>query len=203
MKRTLTRVALAAAVPLILISTVTATNGVAAAKKPTPPTISCNSLTTTITWTPALVPGTATSKTTQITFSNSAVSGCTTNPASSVTAATSVTAKASLTTHGNSCSSLISSTGKPTTYTFTVDWNNNGGTSTVTFKGSHTNASPPYFYLSPGKSKGSYPSKTAYAKAVPNAAGAAAVAECVEGSGKGVSSVTITGGAFDSVAPST
>ncbi len=201
MNRTLTRVALAAVAPLILISAVTITNGVASAKT-TPPTISCTSLTTTITWTPPLVPGAATSKTTQITFSNSTVSGCTTNPASAVTAATSVTATATLTKHGNSCASLISSTGAPTKYTFVVNWNNGGGTSTVQFKGSHTNTSPPFFYLTPGKSKGSYPSKTAYAKAVPNSTGAAQVAACVEWTpGKDVSSVTVIGGAFDSVAP--
>jgi hypothetical protein len=202
--RTLTRVVLAAVAPLILVSAVTLTNGVASAKKPAAATISCSVLTTTINWNPPLVPGTATSKTTQITFTNPTVSGCTTDPKSSVTAATSVTAKASLTKHGNSCSSLTSSTGKPTIYTFNITWNNDGGTSTIVFKGSHTNESPPYFYLTPGKMTGSYPSKTAYAKAVPNSTGAAAVASCVEDSGKGdVSSVTITGGAFDSVAPTT
>jgi hypothetical protein len=198
--RTLTRVALAAVAPLLLISAVTISNGVASAKA-TAPTITCTDLTTTINWNPALVPGPATSKTTQITFGTSAVSGCTTDPASKVTAASSVTATASLTKHGNSCSSLTSSTGKPTVYTFNITWNNDGGTSKIVFKGSHTNESPPFFYLTPGKSVGSYPSKTAYAKAIPNAAGAAAVASCVEGTGKGVSSVTVTGGGFDSVAP--
>jgi hypothetical protein len=193
---------LAAVAPLILISAVTMTNGVASAKAAAA-TITCTSLTTTINWDPPLVPGAATSKTDQITFGTSTVSGCTTDPASSVKAATSVTAVASKTKHGNSCSSLVSSTGKPTTYTFNVTWQG-GGTSTIVFKGSHTNESPPYFYLSPGKMTGSYPSKTAYAKAIPNSAGAAAVASCVEGSGKGdISSVTITGGAFDSVAPTT
>ena len=200
MNRTLTRVALTAIAPLILISAVTITNGVASAKA-TPPTISCTSLTTTINWTPALVPGPATSKTTQISFANPTVSGCSTNPASKVTAATSVTATANLTKHGNSCSSLTSSTGKPTTYTFNIVWNNGGGTSKIVFKGSHTNTSPPYFYLSPGKMTGSYPSKTAYAKAVPNAAGAAELAPCVEGTGKPVSSVTVTSGGFDSAGP--
>jgi hypothetical protein len=196
--------ALAAVAPLILISAVTITNGAASAAKAPAPTITCTDLTATITWTPPLVPGTATSKTTQIAFNNPTVSGCTTNPKSSVTAATSVTATASLTKHGNSCSSLTSTTGAPTKYTFVINWNGGGGTSTVTFKGSHTNTSPPFFYLSPGKSTGSYPSKIAYAKAVPNAAGAAAVASCVEDSGKGdVSSVTVTSGGFDTTGPPT
>jgi hypothetical protein len=196
-------VALAAVAPLLLISAVTMTNGVASAKAPAA-TISCSDLTTTIKWDPALVPGTATSKTTQISLIDPTVSGCTTDPASKVTAATSVTATASKTTHGNSCYSLTATTGSKTTYTFNIVWNNGGGTSKIVFKGSHTNESPPYFYLTPGKMTGSYPSKTAYAKAVPNSAGAAAVASCIEDSSKAdVSSVTVISGAFDSVAPTT
>jgi len=194
--RTLARWALAAVAPLILVSAVTLTGGVASAKKPPAATISCTSLTATVTWNPKLVPGTATSKTTQITFSGVGVSGCTTDPASSVTAATSVTATATLTKHGNSCSSLIgTTTGPPTKYTFVIVWNSGGGTSTVKFVGSTTVTSPkPGFELSKGKGTGAYPTKTASALANPNSAGASALTECVGGVGPGVSTVTVTGG---------
>lgn len=193
MNRTLAKLAVAAVAPLILVSAVTLTSGVASAKASVP-TISCTDLTGTVSWNPPLVPGTATSKTTQITFTGLAVSGCTTNPASKVTAAASVTATASLTTHGNSCESLIKSTGAPTTYTFVIDWNGGGGTSTFTFKGSHTSTSPPSLGLSPGKGTGAFPTTKAAVVAYPNPTGIADLAQCIGDTGKPLSSVTIVGG---------
>lgn len=196
MKKALTRsVAATVVVPLVLLGVLTFTGSVASAKaKGATPTISCSSLTATITWNPALVPGTATSPTTQITFSNVALTGCTTTPSSSVTAASSVKATASKTTHGNSCSSLISSTGKPTTYTFVITWNGGGGTSKVVFQGSSTSTSPPGFSLANGKATGAFKSKTASATANLDSNGATAITNCVAGSGKSVSSVTVDGG---------
>jgi len=191
------RVAMAAVAPVMLVSAVMLTGGTASAKKAPAATISCNKLTATITWTPPLVPGTATSKTDQITITNSALSGCTTSPTSTVTAATSVTATASKSKGGNSCASLSPSApaGKPTTYTFTVGWNSNGGTSVIKFKGSKTVTSPqPGFSLTAGKGTGAYATKTAAITAYPNSAGAAAVAQCVAGSGPGITSVTVTSG---------
>jgi hypothetical protein len=191
------RLLVAVTAPLALVGGIALTGGVASASKPaTTPSISCKSLTTTITWTPALVPGTATSSTTQIKFIKPKVSGCTSTPKSAVTAATSVTATASLTTHGNSCSSLEHSSGAPTKYTFKVKWKG-GGTSTVTFEGSSVVTKPkPGFALKEGTATGAYPSKSASAVAYPNAAGATAVARCIAGSGKPVSSVTVVGGTF-------
>ena len=196
MKRTLVRLALAALFPLTIISAVTLTSAPAVAKTSSAATISCNTLKATINWNPPLVPGsTATSKTTQITFDDVSVSGCTTTPASHVTAATSVTAVASLTTHGNACESLISSTGKPTTYTFTINWNGGGGTSKVVFKGSHTNISPPSFELENGVGTGAFATKDATAIADPSNSQVGEITECIGGiKGDDVSSVTIVGG---------
>jgi hypothetical protein len=191
--RTLAKVALAAVAPLILVSAISLTSGVASAKKAPVATISCKTLLATISWNPPLVSGTATSKTTQITIANASVSGCTTSPTSSVTSGA-VAATASKSVNGNSCSSLTATGGKPTKYTFVITWNGGGGTSTVKFAGSTTNASPPSFELSNGKGSGAFKTKTAQAIADPNAAGAAAVSKCVTGAGGTVSSVTITGG---------
>jgi hypothetical protein len=194
--RTMARWALAALAPVILVSAVTLTSGAASAKAVVP-TITCKDLTATITWTPPLVPGTATEKTTQITFSNLSVSGCTTSPASTVSAATSLTATATLTKHGNSCESLspsAPSSGPPTKYTFVINWNNGGGTSTVKFSGSKTQASPPEFMLGPGKGSGSYKTKAAAVTAAPNSTSAAALTKCITGTGPDLSTVTVTSG---------
>jgi hypothetical protein len=182
-----------------LVGAVSLTNGVASAAKvpATAPTITCKTLTATITWTPALVAGTKTSNDTQIKFIKPAVSGCTTVPKSAVTAATSVTATASLTTHGNSCISLLHSTGTPTTYTFKVKWKG-GGSSTVVFHGSSVISSPSEgFKLSAGVATGSYPSTAARVEVFPNSAGVSNITKCVaDVSGTKVSSVTIKSGSF-------
>jgi hypothetical protein len=192
MKRRWVTLGLAVMAPLTLVGAVTITGGTATAA--TPATITCSSLTTTISWDPPLVPGTATSKTTQIKFGKTVISGCTTSPSSPVTAATSVTATASKTTHGNSCSSLTHSSGAPTTYTFKVKWQG-GGSSKVVFKGSHVVYSPSLgFGLSKGDATGSYPSKTANAEAFLSSSSAAAVSDCVAGSGGDVSSASVTSG---------
>ena len=199
MHRTKAKVALAVIAPLILVSVVTLTSGVASAKKAKAPTISCNDLTGTITWTPGLVPGTATEPTTQIAFKDLTVTKCTaTGTESGVTQATSVTATASLTTHGNSCEALTTPVGKPTLYTFTIVWNDNGGTSTITFKGSHTLTGPPGpgFQLTPGKSTGAFPTKKASALAVPNISGLVDVSNCIADKGTGISTITIVSGSF-------
>ncbi len=200
MNRTLARVALAAVAPVILVSTVTLAGGVATAKKAPVPTISCNSLTATVTWTPALVPGTATSKTDQISISNAAVSGCTTSSGPAVTAATSVTATAAKSSNGNSCSSLEATGGKPTKYTFSVSWNNGGGSSVFKFAGSTTETSPPGFKLQNGKGSGSFKTKTATVVANLGSSSAAAIAQCIGGTGSPVSSVTVTGGSLSTTA---
>ena len=193
MKRTLAKLAAAAAIPLIFVSAVTLTGGAASAKAVVP-TISCKSLTATISWSPALVPGTATSKTTQVTISGATLGGCTTSSGPAVTAASTVTATASKSKNGNSCSSLTASGGKPTKYAFSVAWNNGGGSSTIKFTGSSTSTSPPSFILQNGKASGSFKSKTAAVTADISSASAASVTQCVAGSGPGVSSVTVTGG---------
>src|SRR5580658_2282604 len=117
---------MAAVAPVILVSAVTLTGGAASAKKAPAATIACKDLTATISWNPPLTASsTESSKTTQITISSATVSGCTTDPTSSVTDATSVTATATLSKHGNSCAQFkpgAPSTGKPTTYTFDITW---------------------------------------------------------------------------------
>ncbi len=200
MKARTAKLVLVAVAPLTLAGAVTLTGGVAsAARAPAakaPATISCKSLTATISWNPALVPGTATSPTTQITLKDPKVSGCTTTPKSSVTTATSVKATASLTTHGNSCRSLLVSTGTPTTYTFKITWKG-GGKSTVTFQGSGTTTKPkPGFTLKDGKATGAYPSTKASANAYLSSISAAAITGCIADSGPPVSSVSVTSGTF-------
>ncbi|MGH9018382.1 MAG: hypothetical protein ACRDY1_11600 [Acidimicrobiales bacterium] len=194
MNSKLAKVALAAVAPLMLVTVVTLSGGVASAKKAPAATINCTGLTATVTWNPALVPGAATSKTDQSTISDATVTGCTPSSGPAVTAASSVTAKASKSKNGNSCSSLETTGGKKTKYTFTIGWNNGGGTSTVKFSGSQTNTSPPGFTLSPGKGKGSYPTKTASVTANLNSSSSAALAACIAGSGGPVSSVTVSSG---------
>jgi hypothetical protein len=188
---------MAAVAPVILVSAITLTGGAASAKKAPAATINCTSLTATISWSPALVAGTQTSKTTQITISGATVTGCTTKPSSSVTEATSVTATATLSKHGNSCAQFnpgAPSTGKPTTYTFHIGWQG-GGSSTIVFKGSSTTTDPRAgFVLAKGKATGSYVSKSAGATAYLSSASAAAFAQCVSGEGPGISSVTANGG---------
>lgn len=196
MKRKLTTLGMAAIMPVILVSAITLTGGTAFAKKGPPATITCDSLTTTISWNPPLVPGPETSKTTQISFAGTTISGCTTDPASGVTQAASVTATASLTKHGNSCNSLIISSGKPTKYTFVVNWQG-GGSSKVIFKGSSTTSTPSLgFTLSNGKATGAYVSKTASAAAYLDSTSATNISECVadQAGAPSVSSATITSG---------
>jgi hypothetical protein len=195
--KTFARVAMAAVAPAILVSAVMLTGGPASAKGKAPAaTISCKDLTATITWNPPLVPGASTSKTDQITISDATVSGCTTDPTSTVTAASSVTAKATKSKNGNSCEQFSPSAppgGKPTTYTFTIGWNGGGGSSKVVFKGSTTTTSPPGFALSAGKGTGSYPTKnTANATADLTPTSATAITTCIGGSGPGVTSVNVS-----------
>jgi hypothetical protein len=187
--------ALAIAVPLGMIGAFAVTGGVASAKgkKPPPQTISCSGITSKVTFTPPLVPGASTSKTEQTTISNSTLTGCTESPAAgTVTAATSVTATASPGKGGNSCATGLSST--KTKFVFTINWNNGGGTSTVSFKGSTLNNAPPGFTLSKGKVKGAFASKTAGITANLDGPSSAAAATCVGGSGPPLASVQVSTG---------
>jgi hypothetical protein len=188
---------MAAVAPVILVGAVTLTSGAASAKKAPAATITCKTLTATISWSPKLVPGSSNSKTDQISITNAAVSGCTTSPASSVTAATSVTATASLSKGGDSCEQFSPSappSKSKTTYTFQIGWQG-GGTSTIVFKGSGTTTNPgPGFTLAKGKATGSYVSKAAAATAYLSSTSASAFVQCVAGTGSGISSVTVNSG---------
>jgi hypothetical protein len=185
--------ALAIAVPMGMIGAFAVTGGVASAKKAPAQTISCTGITSTVTFTPPLVPGASTSKTEQTTISNSTLTGCTESPtAGTVTAATSVSATASAGKSGNSCATGLSST--KTKFVFTINWNNGGGTSTVQFKGSTLNSSPPGFTLSKGKVKGAFASKTASITANLDSASSTAAAMCVGGTGPPLASVQVSTG---------
>jgi len=190
--RRIVKAVLAVVVPLGMIGSLALFSGTASAKAATG-TISCTGLTSTLNFSPALVPGTATSKTEQVTITGGTLTSCTTTPSSAVTAATSVAAKATKSKNGNSCASLAGG-GKPTKYTFTVNWNNGGGKSVIKFTGSTTNSAPPGFTLGPGKQSGSYKSSNAMVTANLSPTSAAAIEACIGGTGPNISSLTISSG---------
>jgi hypothetical protein len=190
------RVALAAIAPLMVVSAVVLTGGVASAKKAPVPTISCTTVAATVTYNPALVAGTATSKTDQVSISGIQIGGCKVSSGPAVTATSNVTATLSEGKNGNSCSSLTATGGKPTKYTFNVTWNNGGGSSVVKFTGATSTTSPsPGFTFSKGKGTGSFATKDATAAVYLNSTSSAAVAKCVAGTpGSTVSTLTISSG---------
>jgi len=199
LNRKFIKVGMAAVAPLLLVSTVVLTGGVASAKKAPAATISCTGLTATITFTPPLVPTTSSagySKKDTTTISGETISGCTTSPASSVTGSTSATATIPPGKSGNTCAGFGAAAAK-SKFTFVTNWNNSGGTSTAKFKGSTVTTSPPGFALTKGKVSGAYASKAATVQANLNSASTANFAACEGGSGT-VSTLTISGGTFSS-----
>ncbi|MGH9018166.1 MAG: hypothetical protein ACRDY1_10510 [Acidimicrobiales bacterium] len=193
------KLGMAAAAPILLISTVTLGSGAASAKGKKPPsdTISCSNLTATITFSPPLVPTTSSpgySKTDTTTISNEVVNGCTESPtAGNVTAATSASATVPKGKKGNTCSGFAAAAAK-SKFSFVTEWNNNGGTSTAKFKGATVVTSPsPGFSLSKGKVKGAYPTKDATVNAYMSSGSVAAFAACEGGSGD-ITTLTISSG---------
>jgi hypothetical protein len=197
------KVGLLAVAPMMLVSAVVLTSGVASAKGKKPPaqTITCNGLTATITFTPPLVPTASSpgfSKTDTTTISGETLTSCTENPAGAVTAASSASATIPPSKKGNTCSAFAASAAK-SKFTFTTNWNNGGGTSTAKFKGAAVSSAPPGFVLSKGKVTGAFPSKTGSVHANLDSASTAAFAACEGGSGN-ISTLTINAGSF-STAP--
>jgi hypothetical protein len=189
---------MAAVTPLLLVSTVALTGGVASAKKAPAATIKCTGLTATITFTPPLVPtatSTGYSKTDATTISGETITGCTAS-AGGVTAATSASATIPKGKSGNTCSGFAASAAK-SKFTFDTTWNNSGGSSVAKFKGSTVTTSPPGFALTNGKVSGSFASKDATVQANLDSASTAKFAACEGGTGD-ISTLTIAGGSFSS-----
>jgi hypothetical protein len=190
------KIGLLAVAPLMLVSTVVLTGGVASAKKAPAVSITCKSLTATITFTPPLVP-TATSagysKTDTTSITNETLGSCTTSSGPAVTASTSASATVPEGKKGNTCSGFGAAAAK-SKFTFNTTWNNSGGSSVASFKGATVVTSPsPGFMLSKGKVTGSFASKTATVSASLSSASTAAFAACEGGSGD-ISSLTISSG---------
>jgi len=164
---------------------------VASAKTPTGTgTITCTTFTATITFKPALVPGTATSPKDTEKSSGSVISSCSTSPSGGPTSASKVKEKPTKFS-SNACSQLeASSTGA----SFTISWPGLKP-SKVTFSGA-TNTSTGY-KLTDGTVTGSYPTSGG-ASATINIAPASetAASNCVEGKGGSLSSLTISGGSM-------
>jgi hypothetical protein len=210
--RKVTKTALAIVVPLGLIGSMALFSGVASAKKAPAATISCTSVTGTITFSPALQPGPTNTTGTDgkkgflVNITGGAVSGCTTNPASGVTGGAGAgSGKGVKVKGGNTCENVLNppSGAKPTKYTLPVAWNDGGGTSTGSWQGATFGEGGPTgaeFTLSNGKVAGSYPTKnTASLVAELKAADVAALLACANSaSAPPVSAIAISGGTISS-----
>jgi hypothetical protein len=200
LNRKFVKLGLAAAAPLMLVSAVALTGGAASAKgKPVSETISCNTLSATITFSPPLVPTKTSpgySKTDTTTISNEKVSGCSESPtAGTVTAATSATATVPPGKTGNTCSGFAASAAK-SKFSFVTNWNSGGGTSTAAFKGSKVTTSPPGFALTKGTVTGAYAlKKKATVQANLDGPSTAAFAACEGGSGN-ITTLNINAGSI-------
>jgi hypothetical protein len=189
------KIALAAAVSIGVIAPVALIGGTAVAKKAPAASITCTGITATVTFTPPLVPTTSSagySKTDQTTITNDNLSGCTTTNSTAKVTGGSGSATVAPSKAGNTCSGFGAAAAK-TKLSFSYTWNNGGGTSTASFKGSTQNTSPPGFVLSKGKVTGAFASKAGSVQANLTSASTATFAACEGGSGD-VSSLTISGG---------
>jgi hypothetical protein len=209
--RKLTKTVLAVVVPIGLIGSVALFSGVASAKKAPAATISCTAVTGVITFSPALQPGPTNTTGTDgkagftITIGNGGATGCTTTPASSVTAGVGAGSKGVKVKGGNTCENVTNppAGAKPTKYTITTNWNNGGGTSVGSWKGSTFSEGGPTgaeFTLSGGKTTGSYPTKnTGSLVAYLKSSDVAALLACANSATAApVSTINISGGTASS-----
>jgi len=184
---------LAVVVPLGMIGSVALVGGVASAKSATG-TVTCTGMTASITFTPALVPGTATSKKESTTITNGQLTGCTGSAAGSTVTSGTLVAKP-IKGKSNSCTSFATSAGT-SKFSFTITWNGNGGSSKASFVGANFNTSPPVgFTLSNGKVTKSFATTSATDTADLDSTSTTNITNCVtDTSSASVAGLTISGG---------